>query len=69
LCSEKTILKLFILEIAEYQLPLDYLYDTTVITALRCKHNVEVKLCKVPSVYKTLPFDREILLEFDISTL
>jgi len=68
LCSEKTIFKHFILEIAECQLPLDLLYDTGVMV-LRCKHNVDVKLCKMPSIYKTLPFDREILLEFDISAL
>jgi len=62
------IFKLFILETAEYQLSLDLLYNTRVM-ALRCKHNVDVKLRKIPSVYKTPAFDREILLEFDISTL
>jgi len=50
----------FIFEIAEYQLPLDLLYNSRV---------VDVKLRKMPSVYKTLPFNRKILLEFDISTL
>ena len=61
-------MKLFIIEIAEYQVPLDLLYFTMV-RALRCKHNVDVKLRKMPSVYKTPPFDGEILLEFDINTL
>jgi len=68
LYSEKTIFKRFIIEIAEYQPPLDLLYLTTV-TALRYKHNVDVNLRKMPSVYKTPPFDGEILLEFDINTL
>jgi len=51
-----------------YQLPLDLLYNSRV-AVLHCKHNVDVKLRKMPSVYKTPPFDREILLEFDINTL
>jgi len=62
------IFKLFILETAEYHLSLDLLYNTRVM-ALRCKLYVDVKLRKIPSVYKTPAFDREILLEFDISTL
>jgi len=67
LYSEKTIFKLFIIEIDEYQLPLDLVF-LTMVTALRCKHNADLKLRKTPSVYKTPPFDGEILLEFDIST-
>jgi len=49
---------------------LDLLYDTMV-TASRCKHNVDVKikLRKMPSVYKTRRFDHDILLEFDVNTL
>jgi len=39
----RTIFKLFIFEIAEYQLPLDLLYNSRV-AALRCKHSVDVKL-------------------------
>jgi len=37
--------------------------------ALHCKHNVDVKLWKMPSVYTMLLFDRKILLESDINTL
>jgi len=39
------------------------------VAQLRCKHNVDVKLCKMPSIHKTPSFDREILLGFDITVL
>ena len=44
-------------------------FPVALLTALRGKHNVDVKLCKMPSVYKTPPFNGEILLEFVINTL